>query len=317
VVGRVGYDQNRLAQLSARGDALVVEVKVDVGDEVKAGQPLIVLTSASVGASQAQLAAAAARVETARAALDRERGLVERGISARRDLEDARREVASAEAEQATARSALDAAGAKSGTGGRYVLTSPFAGTVVARDAVAGRSAAADQVLLEIADLSTMWANLEIPEPEAALVRPGQPVRVHVEALRGTTIAGTIGRVASSVDPASRTVRARVELRNADRSLKAGLLVRASVDVSVPEEAVLVPRDAVQKAEGHSLVFVRTGDGVFDPVAVEVAGGSGESLAVKGVAAGAEVVTTGAFLLKTEILKDSIGAGCCETEEPK
>jgi cobalt-zinc-cadmium efflux system membrane fusion protein len=317
VVGRLAYDQNRLAQLSARGEALVVEVKVDVGDEVRAGQPLVVLASAAVGGNQAQLVAAKARVEAARAALEREQALAERGISARKDVEDARRELAAAQAEHDGARAALSAAGGGSGSGGRYALTAPFAGTVVARDAVAGRSAAADRVLVELADLSTMWANLEIPEADAGLVRPGQRVRIRLDALRGRILEGKIARVASAVDPASRTVRARVELPNEDRSLKAGLLLRATVEVSADQDAILVPREAVQRAEGRSLVFVRTGKGVFDPVAVEVGDASGDLVAVKGVDAGAEVVTTGAFLLKTEILKDSIGAGCCETEGPK
>ena len=317
VVGRIGYDQNRLAQLTARGEALVVEVKVDVGDEVKAGQPLVVLRSGAVGGSQAQLSAAKARVEAARSALAREEALVERGISARKDVEEARREVAGAEAEQAAARSALDAAGGGAGSGGRYVLAAPFAGTVVARDAVAGRSAAPGQVLLEVADLSRMWANLEVAEVDSAAVRPGQRVRVQIEALRGAAREGKIARVGASVDPATRTVRARVELPNEDRSLKAGLLLRAAVDVSDAHDAVLVPRGAIQRAEGHSLVFVRTGKGVFDPVAVELAEAAGDAIAVRGVEPGAEVVTTGAFLLKTEILKDSIGAGCCETDGPK
>jgi cobalt-zinc-cadmium efflux system membrane fusion protein len=316
VVGRVGYDQNRLAQLTARGEALVLEVKVDVGDDVKAGQPLAVLTSASVGGNQAQLGSAKARVQAARAALAREEALVERGISARKDVEEARRELAAAEAEGDAARAALAASGGGSGSGGRYVLTAPFAGTVVARDAVAGRSVAADRVLLEVADLSRMWAELDVPEVDAAAVRPGQRVRIRLEALRGAAREGTIARVGSSVDPASRTVRARVELPNADRALKAGLLLRATIDVSDAHDAVLVPRDAVQRADGHSLVFVRIGKGVFDPVAVEVGEASGDAVAVTGVDAGAEVVTTGAFLLKTEILKDSIGAGCCETERP-
>ncbi len=72
VVGQLEFNQNRLAQLSARGEALIAEVKVDAGDEVKAGQPLVVLTSAGVGESQAQLVASKARLEAARAALARE-----------------------------------------------------------------------------------------------------------------------------------------------------------------------------------------------------------------------------------------------------
>jgi cobalt-zinc-cadmium efflux system membrane fusion protein len=317
VVGQLDFDQNRRAQLSARGEALVVEVKVDVGDDVKEGQPLVALTSAAVGADQARLSAARARLEAARAAVAREEQLAASGLSPRKSLEEARRELAAAEAEHDTARSALGAAGAApDGRGGRSVLRAPFAGTVVARDAVAGRIASAGQVLVEVADLSTMWAQLEVPEADAALVRPGQAVRILFEGTRAEPRDAKISRVAAAVDPASRTVRARVELPNRDRVLKAGAFLRAQIRVVAEHEGLLVPREAVQRAESRTVVFVKRGDGVFEPVAVRTGEADGDLVeVVSGLQPGAEVVTTGAFLLKTEIMKESIGAGCCDLDE--
>jgi len=319
VVGQLAFDQNRLAQLSARGDSLVVEVKVDVGDEVKKGQVLAVLASASVGADQARLAGSQARLGAARAAVARERQLGEAGLSPRKSLEEAQRELAAAQAESDAARSALGAAGASSEAGGgRSLLRAPFAGTVVARDAVAGRTAGAGQVLLQVADLATMWAQLEVPEAEAALVRPGQPVRVTFEGMRGPTREARVTRVAASVDPASRTVRVRVELPNRDRTLKAGAFLRAQIQVSADHDALLVPRDAIQHAESRTLVFVKRSDTLFEPVAVKTGEAQGGLVeVVSGLEPGVEVATTGAFLLKTEIMKASIGAGCCDLEEKK
>jgi len=319
VVGQLAFDQNRLAQLSSRGDALVVEVKVDVGDDVKEGQVLAVLASAAVGADQARLAGSQARLEAARAAVARERQLGEAGLSPRKSLEEAQRDLAAAQAESDAARSALGAAGASSEAGGgRSLLRAPFAGTVVARDAVAGRTTTAGQVLLQVADLSTMWAQLEVPEAEAALVRPGQPVRITFEGMRGSSREAKVTRVSASVDPASRTVRVRVELPNRDRTLRAGAFLRAQIQVSADHDTLLVPRDAIQHAESRTLVFVKRSDTLFEPVAVktgETRGGLVE--VVSGLEPGAEVATTGAFLLKTEIMKASIGAGCCDLEEKK
>lgn len=318
VVGQLDFDQNRLAQLSARGEAVVVEVKVDVGDEVRAGQPLVVLASAAVGEDQGRLAAARARLEAARAALARAEELARSGLSPRKDVEEARREVAAAQGEHDAARAALGAAGALEARGGRAVLRAPFAGTVVARDAVAGRTAGAGQVLVQVADLSTMWAQLEVPEAEAGLVRPGQPVRIVLEGVSGPPREATISRVSASVDPASRTVKARVELPNRDRTLRAGAFLRAQVRVAGERGALLLPRDALQRAESRTLVFVRRGETVFEPVAVETGEAQGDLVEVRsGLEAGAEVVTTGAFLLKTEIMKESIGAGCCDVEEKR
>jgi cobalt-zinc-cadmium efflux system membrane fusion protein len=314
VVGQLEFNGNRHAQLSARGDALVLGVNVDVGDEVKAGQALVVLASSSVGAEQARLSAAKTRLETARSALERQRELAEGGVSPRKNAEEAQRELAAAQAEHDAARAALQATGASiGGTGGRYGLAAPFAGTVVARDAVSGKTAMPEQVLIEVADLSTMWAQLDVPEADASQVRPGQPVSITLEGMRGETRPGTIARVGARVDPESRTVPARVELPNHDRSLKAGVFLRATIEVAAEHEALLVPRSALQRAEGRTLVFVKKEDGLYEPVAVELGIGDGDMVEVtNGLAAGAEVVTTAAFLLKTEILKGSIGAGCCE-----
>lgn len=319
VVGQLAFDQNRLAQLSSRGDALALEVKVDVGDDVKEGQVLAVLASAAVGADQARLAGSQARLEVARAAVARERQLGEAGLSPRKSLEEAQRELAAAQAESDAARSALGVAGAApEAGGGRSLLRAPFAGTVVARDAVAGRTAAAGQVLLQVADLATMWALLEVPEAEAGLVRPGQAVRITFEGMRGPFREAKVTRVSASVDPASRTVRVRVELPNRDRTLKAGAFLRAQVQVSADHDALLVPREAVQHAEGRTLVFVKRADTLFEPVAVATGERAGALVeVVTGLEPGLEVATTGAFLLKTEIMKASIGAGCCDLEEKK
>ncbi|MET0401643.1 MAG: efflux RND transporter periplasmic adaptor subunit [Cystobacter sp.] len=314
VVGQLDFNQNRLARLSARGEALVQEVKVDVGDTVKAGQPLVALASASVGEGQAQRSAARARVSAARANVERERLLVAKGISSRQSLEVAEAELAAAQASHEAASASLGAAGASvSGSGGRYVLTAPFTGTVVARHVTVGGGVAPGEVLLEVADLSTFWARLDIPEADAALVRPGQKVTLLFEGTRDQRREATLSRVDSRVDAATRTVHARVELPNPDGTLKAGVFLRAKVELAPEHEALLVPQDAIQYAQGRTLVFVREAAGLFQPLLVELGARVGDEVeVVKGLSPGAEVVTTGAFLLKTEILKDSIGAGCCE-----
>jgi cobalt-zinc-cadmium efflux system membrane fusion protein len=313
VVGQLEFDQNKLARLSARGDAAVVEVKVDAGEDVRRGQPLVVLASGAVGGAQSQRVAAEARLESARKALAREEALAERGISSQRDVEQARTEVAAAQAERDAARAELRASGAgEGGEGGRYALASPFDGTVVARNAVAGRAVGEDDVLIEVADVRTLWAILDVPEEQANGIRTGQRVTIRLDGAAELR-AGSVKRVGASVDPRTRTVRVRVDLPNPDRALRAGSFIRATIEVSSPRAALLVPRDAVQRAQEHDVVFVRTAPGQYDPVEVQV-GARTRDLAeiTRGLTPGAEVVTAGAFVLKTEILKDSIGAGCAD-----
>lgn len=314
VIGRIDFDQNRLALLSPRTEVVIRAVHVDLGDSVAEGQPLIELASGAVGEDQGRLSAARARLRTANAALAREESLAKDGISARKNVDVARSEVAAAQAEHEAALAALSAAGAAAESGrGRYIMSAPFAGTVVARDAAIGRTASSGQVLMQVADLSLMWAILEVPETDAARVQSGQKVRLRFDALSGETRDATIGRVAAAVDPETRTVRVRVDLPNADRRLKAGLFVRATIQVADERQALLLPSDAVQRADGHAIIFLKEDAAVYVPVAVTLGSHTRDAVEVlEGVRPGAEVVTAGAFLLKTEILKGSIGAGCCE-----
>jgi cobalt-zinc-cadmium efflux system membrane fusion protein len=90
---------------------------------------------------------------------------------------------------------------------------------------------------------------------------------------------------------------------------------QAKIAVTAPASVVSVPKSAVQKAKEVRLVFVRLAEDSFEARRVTLGMDLGEFVEVtRGLEAGEEVVTTGAFLLKTETLKDSIGAGCCDTD---
>jgi cobalt-zinc-cadmium efflux system membrane fusion protein len=313
VVGQLQFNENRLARLSARGEGVVVEVKVDIGDHVKRGQPLVLLASGSIGQEQSRIAGSKGRVGAAKAALEREKGLLVSGISSRREVEQAQAELAEAQAQLTGGQASLRAAGAGEGGVGRYALSAPFAGTVVARQAVAGQTVAPGQTIVEVADLGIMWALLDVPEDKARLVQPGQKVRLTSDA-GGAQLEGTVSRMSAVVDPQTRTVRARVDLANPNRDLRAGTFVRATIELAAADGgALLVPHESVQFAEGQQLVFVRTAAGQYDPRPVALGARAGKYIEVaRGLSSGEEVVTTGAFLLKTEILKDSIGAGCVD-----
>ncbi|MGA9524053.1 MAG: efflux RND transporter periplasmic adaptor subunit, partial [Myxococcaceae bacterium] len=154
------------------------------------------------------------------------------------------------------------------------------------------------------------------PEEDAPVVRSGQEVRIELEGTALAPIDATISRMSPSVDPHTRTVRARVELPNPEGSLRDGAFLRARIAVSGQREAMLVPSGAVQRAEGTPLVFVRKQNGLYEPKRVTLGANLGTEVEIlEGLEPGADVVTTGAFLLKTELLRDSIGAGCCEVGE--
>lgn len=314
VVGVLAFDPALRASVSSLDEAVVRQVHVDIGDVVEKGAPLVTLSSVKIGEGRATAAASRSRADTARLRLEREEALHQKGISSRAEVEAARRELAEAEAALASARSLLEVSGAAGGRQGTFVLSSPLSGVVASRPAGVGQAVTAGEILVEIADPRSLWAWLDVPQRAAADVVPGQSVSIRLEG-RSEERSGVITAVAPTVDPTTRTVRARVVVKNERGDWKAGSFVRASISTGGGREALVIPKAAIQRGEGKPIVFVQEQVGVYRPVAVETGTQTGGDVEILGgLEEGDEVVTTGAFLLATETRKDSIGAGCCEVD---
>lgn len=315
VVGVLAFDPALRASVSSLDEAVVRKVHVDIGDVVEKGAPLVTLSSVKIGEGRATAAASRSRAETARVRLEREEALHQKGISSRAEVEAARRELAEAEAALASARSILEVSGAAGGgRQGTFVLSAPLSGVVASRPAGAGQAVTGGEVLVEVADPRSLWAWLDLPQRAAADVVPGQSVSIRLEG-RNDERSGVITAVAPTVDPSTRTVRARVVVKNERGDWKAGSFVRASISTGGDREALVIPKAALQRGEGKPIVFVQEQVGVYRPVAVETGTATGGDVEIlRGLEEGDEVVTTGAFLLATETRKDSIGAGCCEVD---
>jgi cobalt-zinc-cadmium efflux system membrane fusion protein len=315
VLGAITWDETRHAQVNARLPGVVKELLVTLGARVEAGAPLVRVESAELGALRARRQAAEARIAAAEPALDRARKLQERGLGALQDVQAAQRELDEARAARAEAQSALELLGPVPEQGNVYALTAPLAGTCVAVSAVAGRLVSGGETLCELVDTRSVWAVLEVPETELAHVAAGQAVTVRADVLGAREFSGTVDHVAPQIDPHTRTAKARVRLANPDGALRANLQVRARIVTAAGEARVLVPRDAVQRARGQDFVFVQLAADRFEARRASVAGADGELVALaRGAKAGERVATRGSFLLKTEILKGDIGAGCCVDE---
>jgi cobalt-zinc-cadmium efflux system membrane fusion protein len=160
-----------------------------------------------------------------------------------------------------------------------------------------------------------MWAEIDIPETALANVLVGREVEVTVDGLPDKTFTGTLDYVAPVIDPHTRTAVGRVALANPDGLLRGNMFARAQISIAGSADALVVPRDAVQRAKDVSLVFVRVAEDAFEGRRVQLGSADDASVEVSGrLAAGDDIATTGSFLLRTETLKGSIGAGCCEVE---
>jgi cobalt-zinc-cadmium efflux system membrane fusion protein len=197
----------------------------------------------------------------------------------------------------------------------RYTLRSPMAGRVVTRHAVVGESMGADEEIFAVADTARMWLLLNLQERDLATVKTRDRVLFTVDGLPGRSFEGAIDWISSEVEEPTRTIRARVPLDNSDGLLRANMFGRARVIVHDDAEVLAVPESAIQSDGCCTIVFVRESDTVYRPRKVVLgASAHGQAEVRSGLASGDAVVATGSFLLKTEVLKGNIGAGCCEVD---
>ncbi len=312
-VARITWDATRVATVSAPSPGLLVAIEVEVGDRVAAGQPLAALRSAHSAGDRSRLIALQQVREVAAAEVARKRLLVEGGLASQRGLLAAEQDLATAQAEVLAAQAELDLVGG--GDGDRVALASPLGGVVTARHAGLGQALDRGQPLFEIVDPSRMWAVIDVPEAALAGVGSGDPVSLRFDGLPDRRFEGTLATLSPLVDPQTRTAQARVELDNTDGMLRANLYGTATIHGEGAQAAVVVPAAAVQRAGELWLVFLQQEVDTYVARRVQVLARQGGRVRVSGgVAPGDRVVTTGSFLLKTETLKDSIGAGCCDVE---
>lgn len=311
----VVYDATRHARVNARAAGVIKRLAVDVGSSVEEGSPMATIDSATVGADRSQLRAAATRVEVAEAAYQREKALEEKGIAAKKDVLEARRDLENARAELGAARASLGMVGTGGGNAGSYVLRAPLAGTVTERAATVGHMVTTDEALFEVVDTSKVWVIIDVPEESVSSVVAGQQATIVLDALPEREWTGDIDYVAPAVDVRTRTATARLALDNPEGLLRANMYGQAFIELGAARPTVMVPREAVQRAGGAALVFVKKAEDLYETRRVKVGRSEGAQIEIlDGIEPGEQVATTGSFLLKTETLKGSIGAGCCEVE---
>lgn len=311
---RIEFNQNHLADVRAPVPGIVQRVRVDFGETVEKGAPLFVLESAQVGGTQAKIEAANQEVAVARAQLERQERLHKSGVVATRQVEVARNELERSESNLGTLKNALRLAGASGADrSGRYTLRAPISGTVIARPGVLGAFATEEISLATIADTSTMWAMIDVSEQDGFALQTGQSIVLTLAGATDAEFPGEVTWISPTVNPKTRTITVRAEVQNLDAKLRANQFATAEIGIAPDQAGVVVPRSALQRLGGGTVVFVRLSEGQYEPRVVEVRRSAADLVQVRGpVKVGEPVVTIGAYILKTELSRDSIGAGCCE-----
>ncbi|MBL8765171.1 MAG: efflux RND transporter periplasmic adaptor subunit [Phycisphaerae bacterium] len=180
---------------------------------------------------------------------------------------------------------------------------SPIDGHVVEKANVYNGSAVmAGQLVLRLADRSTMWFEARVPEGSIGRVRVGQRAVARVNALPGRTFEGEVVFVHPHLDEMTRTALVRMAMPNSDGVLRSAMYAIADIDVGSADPVMLIPREAVIDTGERQLVFVSTGKGRFEPrnVAIGLSGEQGLVEVRSGLKVGESVVSSGQFLIDSE-----------------
>jgi membrane fusion protein, heavy metal efflux system len=321
----IAYNGNRYAKLSSRAPGIIAEVHKDLGERVKAGEPIAVIDSTELGAAKAEYLQSLELLALWETNTAREKEMIDRGAGNQRSLLDTQTKLAETRIAAAKARQRLRTLGLTDAqiesvqktadTGSLLELLAPFDGLIVERAAVVGEVVEPTKPLLSVADTALMWAMIDLREQDLAGTRPGQSVTVTVDGFPGEAFAGKLTWISTQLDPRTRTIKGRAELDNGAGQLRAGMYARATISGGSAASAVLIPRDAVQWEGCCNIVFTKRDDATFKPMAVSLGRETPRGYEVlAGLTGGETIVTRGSYLLKTEILKSSIGAGCCEVD---
>lgn len=304
--GEIRFNEDRTAHVVPRVGGVVEGVSANLGQQVKKGQVLAVVSSASVSEQRSSLRSAQQRLGLARTTFEREKKLWEEKISPQQDMLQAEQALREAEIAVANEQQKLGAIGAGAGAGalGRYELRAPFDGMVVEKHIALGEMVKEDTNVFTISDLSSVWAELSIGAKDLDQVRVGGKVLVRSTA-SDTRASGTVSYVGSLIGEQTRTAKARVTLNNPEHAWRPGLFVNVDIVGSESAAPVTVSSEALQSVNEQAVVFIKVPGG-FIPQPVRTGRSDGKRTEILGgLRQGAAYAAAGSFIVKSEQGKGS------------
>ncbi|MGV0953577.1 MAG: efflux RND transporter periplasmic adaptor subunit [Fluviibacter sp.] len=310
VTGKVEFDEQRVAKIGASVTGRVTEIIAIPGQIVEKGDVLARINSTELGQTQLAYLKARAADELAQRAAERARILFKEDVIAKADLQRRESEASTAAAERRAMadqlrvlgmfQTQIDELGKTGNVNSISAVTASIPGTVVERNIVQGQVVQPADALFTVSDLSVVWVTAQVPEQEAYLLAPDQPMRIEVPALKNRVYDGKLVHVGELVSNDSRTVSARTAIDNPDRQLKPGMLATMLISGTTVDQLV-VPAAAVVREDGYDHVFVALSDSQFKLTVVRLGPESnGVRPIISGIEPGTRIVTEEAYHLNNE-----------------
>lgn len=300
--GEVKADAYSTELVSPRIDSMVLARKVRLGDVVKAGQPLVTLSSVQVAETQGVLIVAEQDWQ-------RVASLGPQAVSGRRYTEvKVQRDQARAKLRAYGLSDAQIAAVLRAGSAradGSYALLAPTDGRITTDQFLVGERVEPGRTLFTLVKEDSVWVEAQLSPVDAGRVNAGGNARILVH---GTSVPGKVVQRAHQTDERTRTVPVRIQVDNSRDLLHPGELVDARLWAGSQRQAVAVPADAIVLLQNQATVFVVKGEGQFEPAAVAMGDNRDGWVEIKqGLKPGVAYVSKGAFVLKARMLRSQLG----------
>jgi cobalt-zinc-cadmium efflux system membrane fusion protein len=332
--GKVGFNEDRMTPVFAPYGGRVMEVLVNKGDVVRAGQPLLVIDSPDLVAALNDLTEARSNVDKARIALDAAEKAAERARNLHSLEALATKELQAAEADLARAREDYRRATAAASLmtnklslfgktseeikqlensiaeqiDRRIEVRAPLSGTIVDRKVGPGQYIKSDtpDPLYLIGDLSIVWVNADVYETQLPYIRPGSPVTITVAAYPDRQFPARISGINPTVDPATRVVHVRCLVPNSNGLLKPEMFASIRIGNAQKRKVLVVPSTAVFSEAQNSFVLREEANGRFRRWQVKPGREiQGYTVVEDGLNSNDRVVTSGALLLSNGLAETS------------
>lgn len=310
VPARIEVDETRAVLLGSPVLGRVVQLPVMEGERVRQGQLVGVIHGADLTAAQEDFLKTLAKKQVALRSVERAKVLLDGGVISAAEFHRREMELAEATAEVLALRDRLTMFGMTPDgidtlertrrIDSALRIVAPIDGVLLDRRVTIGQVVQPGETLFEIADLSNVWLVADVPEQYAAMLFQGQEVEAEVPALGDLSLRGTLSYVGATVNAETRTIRVRMNLPNAEGTLKPAMMAKMVLH-GPSETRTLVPNAAVIREANQEFIFVQSGPTTFALRPVTLGEELGDYRAVIGGVDGREqVVLDGAFHLNNE-----------------
>lgn len=310
IPGSIQVDEQRMAKIGAPVTGRITEISAVLGQLVKQGQVLATVNSTELAQNQLAYIKALQQISLQSKAVDRAKVLLEADVISAAELQRREAELSGAKADLIAARNQLLVLGMSNASISKLShsvqmdtfsnVTARLAGTVISRKINVGQVVQPADELFVVADLSRVMAVAEVPERQIDLIELGQEVDIEVPALNEKPIKGKLIYVGDVVNPQTRTVTVRSEIKNFNHEIKPEMLVSMLVQ-SKPVSHLSVPVRAVVRENDKNYVFVKIAANKYRLREVAIGDDYQGMVAVEnGLDSGETIVSEGAFHLNNE-----------------